>query len=417
MSSDGRYVAFDSFARTLVNGTSYDIIHIFVHDRQTGKTNRVSVDSSDNPGNDNSDAPSISGDGRFVAFDSLASNFVSGDTNGNHDVFVHDLQTRTTSRVSVHSSGSQGNNASQAASISSNGRFVAFESYASNLVSGDSNSRPDIFVHDRQVGTTSRVSVDSSGSEGNDYSFAPSISSDGRFVAFQSRASNLVSGDSNGAYDIFVHDQQMGTTSRVSVDSNGSEANGESLNASISGDGRFVAFQSRASNLVSDDTNNAVDIFVHDLQTRTTSRVSVDSNGNQGNGPILIPSISSDGRFVTYQSSASNLVSGDSNFRSDIFVHDRQTGKTNRVSVDSSGSEGNGDSRIASISGDGHFIAFQSRASNLVSGDSNNASDIFVAEQAVTDPNAASCDPASGFNVIHGTPGNDKLKGTPGNDI
>ena len=418
ISGDGRFVAFESTASNLVSGDTNGTADIFVHDRQTGTTSRVSVDSSGSQGNAASLNPSISGDGRFVAFRSVASNLVSGDTNGNYDVFVHDRQTGTTSRVSVDSSGNEGNSASSDPSISSDGRFVAFTSFASNLVSGDTNSAFDIFVHDRQTGTTSRVSVDSSGNEGNSASSDPSISSDGRFVVFGSFASNLVSGDTNGIYDVFVHDRQTGTTSRVSVDSSGSQGNDLSYNPSISDDGRFVAFGSTASNLVSGDSNGKYDVFVHDRQTGTTSRVSVDSSGNQGNNHSYYPSISGDNRFVAFYSDASNLVSGDTNSFGDTFVHDRQTGTTSRISVDSSGNEGNSisNNENPSISGDGRFVAFTSYASNLVSGDTNGLPDIFVAEQAVGDP-PASCDLASGFNVIHGTPKNDKIKGTPGNDI
>ncbi|MCB9433502.1 MAG: PD40 domain-containing protein [Ardenticatenaceae bacterium] len=416
ISGDGRFVAFESRASNLVSD-GINRVHIFVHDRQTGTTSLVSVDSSGIQGNTSSEHPSISNDGRFVAFKSGASNLVHGDTNGVADIFVHDRQVGTTSRVSVDSSGSQGNDDSYNPSISGDGRFVAFESDARNLVSDDTNGRSDIFVHDRQTGITSRVSVDSSGIQGNQVSLYPSISGDGRFVAFASWASNLVSGDTNGTLGIFVHDRQIGTTSRVSVDSSGNEGNGHSYNPSISGDGRFVAFRSYASNLVSGDTNGSYDVFVHDRQTGTTSRVSVDSSGNEGNGSSHSPSISGDGRFVAFSSEASNLISSDTSGTFDIFVHDRQTGTTSRVSVNSSGNEGNGGSGFPSISGDSHFIAFQSSASNLVSGDNNNTGDIFVAEQAVTDPNAASCDPASGFNAIYGTPGNDKLQGTPGNDI
>ncbi|MCB0000767.1 MAG: hypothetical protein KDE56_33615, partial [Anaerolineales bacterium] len=194
-----------------------------------------------------------------------------------------------------------------------------------NLVSGDSNNLPDIFVHDRETGTTSHVSADSISIAGSNFN-SPSMSSDGHFVAFGSDASNLVSGDTNGQTDVFVKDLQTSTISRVSVSSSGKQGNGDSYYARISGNGRFVAFFSAASNLVSGDTNDAWDIFVHDRQTGTTSRVSVDSSGNEGNNFSSLFSISNDGRFVAFASSASNLVSGDTSFISDIFVHDRQTG-------------------------------------------------------------------------------------------
>jgi Tol biopolymer transport system component len=202
----------------------------------------------------------------------------------------------TTERVSVDSAGNQGNDHSWAAAISAEGRYVAFLSYASNLVPGDSNGVGDVFVHDRQTGITERVSVDSAGNQGNDHSGYPSLSADGRYVAFQSSASNLVPGDNNGHCDIFVHDRQTGATERVSVDSAGNEGDYESYDPAISADGRYVAFQSGALNLVPGDTNVEMDIFVHDRQTGITERVRVDSAGNEGNGESQPPAISADGR-------------------------------------------------------------------------------------------------------------------------
>jgi len=239
------------------------------------------------------------------------------------DVFVHDSVTGVTTRVSVDSSGNQGDSDSGGSSISSDGRYVAFNSYASNLVAGDTNGMPDVFVHDTVTGETTRVSVDSSGNQGNGHSYSPSISSDGRYVAFDSEATNLVAGDTNGWYDIFVHDTMTGETIRVSVGSSGNQGNYISFSPSISSDGRFVAFQSLATNLVAGDTNGVWDVFVHGTVTGVTSRVSVGSSGNQGDGDSRFPSISSDGRYVAFDSLASNLVPGDIGVR-DVFVHDRQ---------------------------------------------------------------------------------------------
>jgi PKD repeat protein len=347
-------------------------------DSTTGTTTRVSVASDGSQGNDWSQGPSISADGRYVAFHSDASNLVSGDTNFAGDVFVHDRQTGQTTRVSVASDGSQGNGASGYNSISADGRYVAFFSYASNLVSGDSSGEGDVFVHDRQTGQTVRVSVASDGSQGNDRSWYPSISADGRYVAFCSSASNLVSGDTNYRDDVFVHDRQTGQTTRVSVASDGTQGNDASRYSSISADGRYVAFDSWASNLVSGDTNGEDDVFVHDRQTGQTARVSVASDGSQGNDDSWDPSISADGRYVAFYSSASNMVSGDTNGVDDVFVHNRQTGQTTRVSVASDGSQGNDDARRASISADGRYVAFESHASNMVSGDTNGEIDVFV---------------------------------------
>jgi tricorn protease-like protein len=195
-----------------------------------------------------------------------------------------------------------------------------------------------------------------------------------------------VPGDTNNAYDVFVRDRQSGTTSRVSLASNGAQGSANSTDPAISADGRFVAFVSNASNLVAGDTNDTGDIFVHDRQTGTTSRVSVASGGTQGSGPSSAPSISADGRFVAFGSDAANLVAGDTNGEPDVFVHDRQTGTTSRVSVASDGTQGitifhSDVSFTSSISADGRFIAFDSDHGNLVAGDRNQTSDVFVRDQ------------------------------------
>jgi Tol biopolymer transport system component len=346
------------------------------------KTTRVSVSSSGRQGNNESGAPSISANGRFVAFASDASNLVPGDTNDGIDVFVRDLRTGETRRVSVSSSGAQGNHRSGAPSMSADGRFVAFWSYASNLVDGDTNRSRDVFVHDLRTGETRRASVSSSGAQANGASFNPSISADGRFVAFVSPASNLVDGDTNGAYDVFVHDLRTGKTRRVSVSSSGAQANASgffplSAYPSISADGRFVAFDSPAPNLVRRDTNRRPDVFIHDLRTGETRLVSVSSRGRQGNKKSFNPSISAAGHFVAFKSYATDLVRHDTNASRDVFVHGLRTGKTRRVSVSSRGRQGNKDSGTPSISADGRFVAFASDAPNLVPGDTNRAFDVF----------------------------------------
>ncbi|MFN8487764.1 MAG: Ig-like domain-containing protein [Caldilineaceae bacterium] len=379
ISADGRYIAFLSSASNLVNGDTNNTSDIFVYDQQTSETTRVSVATNGNQGDNESGAPSISADGRYVAFESSATNLVSGDTNSWDDVFVYDRQTGEMSRVSVATDSTQGNNGSGSPSISADGRYVAFDSSASNLVSGDTNGVSDIFVHDRQTGETSRVSVATNGAQSDNRSYYASISADGRYVAFESSAGNLVSGDTNGWDDIFVHDRQTGETSRVSVATNGTQGDYLSAWPSISADGRYVAFLSRASNLVSGDTNGASDIFVRDRQTGQTSRVSVATNGSQGNDfSDAYSSISADGRYVVFASLASNLVSGDTNSKSDLFIHDRQTGQTSRVSVATDGSPSDNASGSPSISADGHYVAFTSAAGNLVSSDTNDVPDVFV---------------------------------------
>jgi WD40 repeat protein len=360
----------------------------------TGQTEtlRVSVDSAGVEGNDLSLFASISDDGRVVAFSSRASNLVSSDTNAAWDAFVKDRSTGITERVSVDSLGAQGDGDSYAADISADGRFVYITSYSTNLVAGDTNGRGDAFVHDRWTGTTERVSVDSTGAEGDDDSGGGMISADGQVVVFDSSASNLVAGDTNGSWDVFIHDRSSGVTERVSVDSSGVEGNGESDFSKLSADGQIVAFRSLASNLVPADGNGSFDIFVRDRMAGTTERVSVDSAGVESNGISYIPSISADGQSVAFYSGATNLVAGDRNGFDDVFVHDRLTGVTELVSVDSSGGPSNGDSYDASISGDGFRIAFGSDATNLVPGDTNGFSDAFLHDRSSGDTERVSVD-------------------------
>jgi len=378
ISADGRYVAFGSDASNLVVGDTNYTHDVFIHDRQTGQTTRVSVDSSGVQGNGLSAFVSISADGRYAAFDSQASNLTMWDTNRASDCFVHDCRTGRTTRVSVSSAGVQGDRDSGNAVLSSDGRFVAFSSPATNLILGDTNDCLDVFVHDRRTRHTSRVSVNSLGGQGNGRSTEPAISADGRYVAFRSRASDLVPGDTNDAWDVFVHDRQTGRTSRASVDSSGMEGNADSLRPAISSDGRIVAFSSVADNLVLGDHNGEEDIFVHDLQSGHTTRTSVDSGGREANRRNQEPRLSADGRYVAFGSDAFNLVPGDINGQRDIFVHDRRSGLTILASVDSAGTQGNNLSFFPALSADGRILAFTSHATNLVPSDTNYYSDVFV---------------------------------------
>jgi Tol biopolymer transport system component len=355
----------------------------------TGVTTRISVTPSHiGAANAVGSAPSISADGRYVAFTSSFSGFVSGDTNANWDVFVRDQQSGTTTRISVTAAGGQVKGSSGHPSISADGRFVAFTSSASGLVSLDTNATSDAFVHDRQTGRPSRVSVSTLGRQANSYSVTPAISADGRFVAFQSHASNLVVGDTNGVPDIFVRDLQTQETSRVSVTNLGKQANSSSAFPSISSDGRFVAFLSNASNLVSGDTNAINDVFVRDRVSGQTTRVSVSSTGSQTNQFSWAPAISANGLVVAFPSLASNLVPGDTNANWDVFVHDRSNAQTSRVNVSTSGGQaayyGPGslaDRGSPSLSGDGRYVVFVSAARNLVPVDANGFPDLFVRDR------------------------------------
>jgi Tol biopolymer transport system component len=464
-----------------------------------GLTERASMSSSGREGNGGSFAVSLSEDGRYVAFHSAAQNLVEGDTNscppysGCFDIFVHDRLTKKTDRVSVSSSnGDQSNHASVAPTISGDGRYVAFTSFASNLVPNDSNGEWDVFVHDRVTRVTELVSVDSQERQGGYSRDLPiqssepsmmvppiSLSHDGRYVAFASDFSNLVPSDTNACFstgnvdwwagvfhpepsarvpveavgyscrDVFVRDRMLGTTTRVSVASDGTQADGDSSSAFISPNGRYVAFSSDAENLDPRDRNLRRDAFVHDRHTRKTELVSISSSGEQGDsnsggfnerGDI---SISDDGRFVSFISHASNFAPDDT-IDQDVFVRDRQTGQTilargtfaeeagdrstvlfaqgvhaamsadgrfiastyhivtvrpgetrhvnhvlvfdrlagrsTLVSVSTAGEEANDFSMLPDISANGRVVGFHSYASNLTGGDNNRAEDVFIHE-------------------------------------
>ncbi|MCB2188663.1 MAG: hypothetical protein KQJ78_19770 [Deltaproteobacteria bacterium] len=369
-------------------------------------TSLLSQSTGGDPNDTGSYIPAFSAYGDFAVFHSYGSNLVAGDTNGTSDVFVRDRIGGATTRVSVDSAGNQGDGSSASAAMSASGRYVAFYSEATNLVTGDTNGASDIFVHDRQTGQTTRVSVDSAGQEADDFSSGPGISADGRYVVFSSFATNLVTGDTNGTYDIFVHDRQTGQTTRVSVDSAGQEGDDDSSNSAISADGRYIAFESMATNLVPGDTNGFNDLFVHDRATGRTTRVSVDSAGGQGNGPSYGPAISGDGAFVAFESAADNLVDGDTNAVYDVFVHELATGITTRVSVKSGGAEqGDALSAYAAISANGRWVAFQSNATNLVAGDTNGTSDVFLHDRATNTTTRQSVSSAGveGDSTSHGS--------------
>ena len=379
VSTDGRYVAFYSRASNLVAGDTNGHVDVFVRDRLTKMTERASVSSARVQADGDSWAPAISADGRYVAFESIASNLVTGDTNDAWDVFVHDRVTGVTERVSVASStGAQANGNSYAASISADGRYVTFQSKASNLVTGDTNGDMDVFVHDRVTGETVRMSESSSGAEADGPSRTPVISANGRLIAFVSAASNLVTDDTNGVDDVFVHDRVSGYTERVSVTSLDQEADGASDNPSISSDGNLVAFDSAATNLVPQDTNGKSDVFVRNRLLAQTDRVSVSTTGKQGNGDSTRPAISLDGSVVVFESQANVLVANDLNSRADIFINDGNTGETKLVSVTTSGDQANDDSGAPSVSSEGRFVAFESQATNLVTGDTNANTDVFI---------------------------------------
>ena len=386
ISGDGRFVAFGSAATNLLPGGNLPF-NIFVHDRQTGATEIVSVSSTGRQGEGLSSAPAISDDGRFVAFDSDATNLVQGDQNNTTDVFRHDRDTGETILISVNSAGQQGDSSSHAPAISADGRFVVFHANSS-LAPEDTNQQTDVYVRDVQAGITTLVSIGFDGSAGNNTSFIQDINGDGRFVVFVSDSTNLIPNDVQDIEaKVYVRDLVAGTTELVSVGSDGTRANvGFFDRPSISADGRYVAF-STGDSLVPEDTRQfSLDIYLRDRQAGTTELISVNSDEVPGNGRSEGPSVSSDGQFVAFESDSSNIVSPDEPAGGffpdeDIFVRDRQAGVTYRVSESSAGEEGNARSLGGTISADGLVTAFSSDASNLVPNDTNFVTDIFVHDE------------------------------------
>lgn len=315
--------------------------------------------------NNASGLASMTDDARFVAFASNASNLVSNDTNGATDIFLRDRALGTNTLISLSDGGEQANAGSLWSSISGDGRYVAFLSGASNLVTSDGNRWEDVFVRDVIQSSTERVSVTGNGLEQNGPAKArPVISQGGRFVAFSSLADNLVPGDTNHAEDIFVRDRLEDTTVLASIGLTG-PSDGYSTGPSISADGRFIAFESIASNLVPGDTNGSPDIFVRDMVAGTTIRASVSATGTQAIGYSLRPEISRDGTATAFESNAV-LVPADQNRRIDVYVRSLIQNTTTLVSMNSNGDVGNDQSDNPALSRDGRVVAFRSMASNLI---------------------------------------------------
>ena len=405
VSNDGRYVVFATDCGTLVTGDTNGKADVFIRDRTNGTTEILSVSSTSEMGNGACTSnPYISGNGRYVVFSSDSSNLVPGDTNGVIDVFVRDTVALTTERVSVSSAGEQGNNNSNGAyiGISTDGRYVAFRSSASNLVSDDTNAKDDVFVRDRINNTTERVSISSSGEQGNDNSpyMGISISADGRYVAFDSSASNLIPEDTNAHNDSFVRDRVNNTTERVSISTTGEQGNGEGLCPSISANGRYITFICGSDNFIASDANGwTYDIYVRDRLNATTELVSKSSSGIQANQESIYPTISADGRYIAFRSYATNLDA--SSVSAGIYVRDLENQTTERISVSNEGVPSAGRYNSPSISADGRYVTFNSDASTLVSGDTNGKPDAFLRDRAEA-PTNFSLAPDTG-NLVTGS--------------
>lgn len=397
VSANGRFVAFESFAFNIGPVGPNARKNIFRRDLQTGVTTLVSVNiTSTGGGNGDSQNPAISADGRFVVYESRANNLAANDTNTFSDVFVRDMQTGITTLVSVNSDGTgSGNQESIKPTISANGRVVVFQTFASNLSTIDTNNGLDVFARDLQTGTMHLVSCNvGCTASGNNNSLtanvpkdkAPraNISNDGRIVVFESRATNLVTIPmaSNGFNEVFARDLQTGTTTLLSVNMQGTMSVGGEVPV-ISGDGRYAVFQSSAPDITANDTPFGLDLFRRDLQTGVTEMVSVTITNTGSLGPSnfgYFPVVSTDGRYITFQSNAKGYVASDLNNGYDAFRRDMQTNTTVLISGTTSGDTGTGNDALGAVmSSDGRYVAFIGFGSGFVSTpDTNNRSDVYL---------------------------------------
>lgn len=360
VSADGRFVAFGSEANNLVPGDTNGTGDVFVRDRQAGLTKMVSVSSSGVQGNFSSGNPSISSDGRYIAFASNSNNLVPGIPQTGSEIYLHDLATDKTEHISNTMDGKYYYFGSGwDPDISGNGRFVTFFTYARNLAP-DGNYNPDVFMKDRLSGKTEKISVTWDGQEADGSGKFPVTNYDGRFVVFISGSSHLVPDDTNNVDDIFVRDRELKITKRVSIGSDGRQSNGQSAQATISSDGRFVAFISSATNLAP-TTSTGFNVFVHDLETGKTESVPHFTDGRIPSS-YNDPTLSEDGRFVAYS-------------RGYVFKYDRETGISECISSD----DGECIPACAnpSLTANGKMVAFRSYTDNLVETDQNGMLDIF----------------------------------------
>jgi Tol biopolymer transport system component len=381
ISADGRFVVFESDATNLVPADGNGLRDVFVRDRRLGTTTRVSEAVGGGDAAGESRYPSISEDGRWIAFMSEAPDIVSDDTNAVQDVFVYDRHSGQISRVSMGWDGSEGNGNSRTPSISGDGRYVAFRSGATNLISESMDSSKSIYVCDLQTGETELVSVTSDGFQEDGGSYYPHISANGRHVAFISNSTNLVSFDENGVNDAYIRDLDLGVTAMIGVNVDGEDGNSNSGGFGISADGRYGGILSNATDLLppGEDTNAVQDAFVRDFDLAVTERVSVSTSGDEGDANSGSATLDGSGRFAAFHSDASNLVDDDHNTAKDIFGRDRATGVTTLLTTTEAGSQSNGDSMDPTLSADGAFVVFKSLATNLVTDDTNTYQDVFVA--------------------------------------
>lgn len=375
VTANARFVVFSSDATNLVPGDTNARTDVFRRDLKTGQTTRISVNDAGVQGDGRSFASGVSRDGRLVLFWSHATNLVAGDTNGFPDVFLRDVLLGTTTRLGMGLDGVEPDGGNRSPSMSDDGRWVAFQSWATNLVPEDRNDREDTFVLDRRTGGITRVGQPARGESDGD-SLVPQLSRDGRYLAFDSSATNLVPGDTNGTIDAFMLDRTRGTLVRASVTDAGVEGNQQSRSPIVSDNGRWVLFLSAADNLVPGDTNQSFDSFIHDVRRRETRRVSVATSGAEGNHGSSRGTFDAKGRFVAFGSSSNNFVAGDDNVATDAFLRDLARGTTTLLTAAYDGGDANGHSQAIAIAG--RMLLVSSTAANLVPGDDNGTDDLFL---------------------------------------
>ena len=426
MTYDGRYIAFVSSASNLVANDTNGTLDIFLYDRDTDSITRASNGIAGAEANGGSYYISIASGGAMV-FTSNASNLTGGDTNGQPDVFLAFSGGASPSIISVGINGTQSNGGSFNASITDNTQFITYYSDATNLVAGDTNSNTDIFIYNSATNTTDRL-IGNGGVQANGNSYDPEISSGfdvdmqawGRFIVFRSDATNLVAGsDTNGTFDVFLYDRDTQNITRISEAADGAVGNNSSQDISISSDGRYITYSSSADNLVSGDSNSKEDIFLYDRETGVTELISM-NEGVQSNGNSTSATISDDGRFITYDSDATNLVAGATSGVRQVYLHDRQTGETQLISALEDGTIGDDASEGAYISGNGSYVTYLSLADNLVSGPASTFQQIHytaLSNEILGTPNDDELIGADRNDIIRGLEGNDTLRGNDGNDV
>jgi len=384
LSHDGRHVAFTSRASGLSdpepNPNDQDA-DVYLRDVALGTTIRISnpADGGDYA-NAGSGSPRISANGRVIAFLSSANDLVAGDeVDSQPSIFLHDLDTHRTVRIDITNGGPTAHLGSTGPALSADGGHVAFHSKLANLVDGDVvDDLDDIFVHDVAAGLTTKITAGANG-----FSNSSSIAGDGRRIAFTSRASNLSPLDTDGSDDVYVYDRDADTMILASVGLGDAEPDSYSRSPAISADGRFVAFTSHATNLVAGDANGFVDVFVRDLELGVTELISRGHDGAGANEASYAPCISADGRIIAFHSDASNLVPGDivtidPDEDRDVFIYDRDTGSLRIASIAFDGGPGDDYAENCGVSGDGRYVAYESEATNLVEDDPNgDLNDIF----------------------------------------